>query len=94
MPASRKEHWESVYETKGPNEVSWTQIIPKAALEFIKSLDLPKNAKIIDVGGGDSKLVDFLVEEGYTDITVLDISPKAKWIFNFRNIFRKGTKKM
>lgn len=77
MSSNRKTHWETVYETKEPNEVSWTQEIPKTSLDFIQNFNLPKNAKIIDVGGGDSKLVDFLLNEGFTNITVLDISAKA-----------------
>ena len=74
---TRKEHWEKVYATKQPNEVSWTQEEPKASLDFIDSFKLPKTAAIIDVGGGDSKLVDFLLQKGYQNITVLDISEKA-----------------
>jgi SAM-dependent methyltransferase len=77
METTRKNHWETVYETKNPNEVSWTQEIPKTSLDFIKSFDLTKKSKIIDIGGGDSKLVDFLIEEGFENITVLDISEKA-----------------
>ena len=77
MKENRKNHWETVYETKNPNEVSWTQEIPKTSLDFIKSFDLTKKSKIIDIGGGDSKLVDFLIEEGFENITVLDISEKA-----------------
>jgi SAM-dependent methyltransferase len=77
METNRKKHWETVYETKNPNEVSWTQEIPKTSLDFIKSFDLTKKSKIIDIGGGDSKLVDFLIEEGFENITVLDISAKA-----------------
>lgn len=73
----QKIHWETVYETKSPEQVSWTQEIPKTSLDFIKSFRLPKSAKIIDIGGGDSRLVDFLLEEGFEDITVLDISAKA-----------------
>ena len=74
---SQKEHWEKVYQTKQPNEVSWTQEVPTTSLEFIHSLNLSKTTKIIDVGGGDSKLVDYLLAEGFTDITVLDISAHA-----------------
>jgi len=74
---SQEEHWEKVYLAKQPNEVSWTQEFPKTSLELIHSFDLPKAAKIIDVGGGDSKLVDHLLDEGFTDITVLDISANA-----------------
>jgi len=77
METTRKNHWETVYKTKNPNEVSWTQEIPKTSLDFIKSFDLTKKSKIIDIGGGYSKLVDFLIEEGFENITVLDISAKA-----------------
>lgn len=74
---SAKEHWESVYENKNPDQVSWTQERPDISLRLIQDCELPKSAKIIDIGGGDSKLVDFLLEEGYENITVLDISTKA-----------------
>lgn len=77
MNLQRKQHWETVYETKNPNEVSWTQEIPKTSLAFIHSFDLDKSAKIIDIGGGDSKLVDHLLDQGFENITVLDISEKA-----------------
>ncbi|MWB96648.1 methyltransferase domain-containing protein [Flavobacterium sp. GA093] len=77
MDIERKNHWEKVYETKSPNEVSWTQEVPKTSLDFIHSLELNKNATIIDIGGGDSNLVDFLLNEGFENITVLDISEKA-----------------
>ena len=72
-----KNHWETVYETKSPSEVSWTQRIPKTSLDFIESFDLPKTAAIIDVGGGDSNLVDHLLALGYENVTVLDISAKS-----------------
>jgi ubiquinone/menaquinone biosynthesis C-methylase UbiE len=74
---STKQHWENVYQTKEPSQVSWTQEVPKTSLEFIHSFNLPRSARIIDVGGGDSQLVDHLLAEGFTDITVLDISAKA-----------------
>ena len=77
MENENKKHWETVYETKNPNQVSWTQEIPKTSLDFIRSFGLPKTANIIDIGGGDSKLVDYLLEEGFENITVLDISGKA-----------------
>ena len=69
--------WKNVYGTKQPNEVGWTLQKPQSSLNLIHSLDLPKTAKIIDVGGGDSKLVDHLLDEGFDNITVLDISSKA-----------------
>lgn len=75
--SDNKKHWENVYETKNPDQVSWTQKKPQTSLDFIHSFGLGKEAKIIDIGGGDSNLVDFLLEEGYENITVLDISVKA-----------------
>ncbi|HCY82752.1 MAG TPA: SAM-dependent methyltransferase [Xanthomarina gelatinilytica] len=77
MKLDRKKHWDTVYQTKNPDQVSWTQEIPKTSLEFIRSFKLNKDARIIDIGGGDSKLVDYLLKEGYKNITVLDISEKA-----------------
>lgn len=72
-----KQHWEHIYQTKSSNEVSWTQRVPTVSLDYIHQLQIPKNASIIDVGGGDSNLVDCLIEEGYSNITVLDISEAA-----------------
>ena len=77
MDSNIKQHWETVYETKSPDQVSWTQEIPKTSLDFIYSFGLTKAAKVIDIGGGDSKLVDYLLDEGFENITVLDISAKA-----------------
>jgi 2-polyprenyl-3-methyl-5-hydroxy-6-metoxy-1,4-benzoquinol methylase len=77
MDMQKKNHWETVYETRQPHEVSWTQEKPATSLYFIDSFHLPKTANIIDIGGGDSKLVDYLLEEGFENITVLDISEKA-----------------
>lgn len=74
---SKKSHWETVFTTKQPNEVSWTQEYPKTSMDYLESLNLPKTANIIDVGGGDSNLVDALLEKGYQNIWVLDISSAA-----------------
>ena len=74
---SARDHWEKIYQSKKSNEVSWTEDIPSTSLTFIRSFALPKNSAIIDVGGGESKLVDFLLDEGFDDITVLDISASA-----------------
>lgn len=73
----RKKHWENIYQTKELTEVSWFQPTPETSLNLIEKLSLKKNAKIIDVGGGDSFLVDNLLDLGYQDITVLDISDSA-----------------
>ncbi len=74
---NRKNHWETVYKTKELKEVSWYEKAPKTSLDFIAYFKVPKTAKIIDVGGGDSLLVDHLLALGYKDITVLDISETA-----------------
>ncbi|MEN9332666.1 MAG: hypothetical protein RLZZ94_1756 [Bacteroidota bacterium] len=73
----RKKHWETIYQTKELKDVSWFQPNPETSLDFFKQYNVSLNAKIIDVGGGDSFLVDHLLELGYTDITVLDISEAA-----------------
>ena len=75
--ANQKNHWEKIYAAKQPDEVSWTQEIPATSLDFIHNAGLSKSASIIDIGGGDSKLVDFLLDEGFENITVLDISEQA-----------------
>lgn len=72
-----KQHWEKVFSTKLPEEVSWTQAVPLTSLTLIRQTGASKSLPIIDIGGGDSKLVDNLLAEGYTDITVLDISGEA-----------------
>jgi 2-polyprenyl-3-methyl-5-hydroxy-6-metoxy-1,4-benzoquinol methylase len=73
----RKKHWDSIYETKELKDVSWFQPVPVTSLKFFKQFNVPTTAKIIDIGGGDSLLVDYLLDLGYQDITVLDISEVA-----------------
>ena len=73
----RKKHWEQIYQTKQLSEVSWYQPTPDTSLKFFEQFNIPKEAKIIDVGGGDSLLVDHLLDRGYENITVLDISESA-----------------
>jgi len=72
-----QKHWETIYALRQPEELSWTEERPQTSLDFIHSFNLAKTAKIIDIGGGDSRLVDCLLEEGFRDITVLDISAKS-----------------
>lgn len=73
----RKNHWENIYQTKELNTLSWYQPIPQTSLDLISEVNLPKNARIIDIGGGDSFLVDHLLKLGFTEVTVLDISENA-----------------
>ena len=73
----RKKYWETIYQTKKLKEVSWFQPIPETSLSFFNQYKVPTTAKVIDVGGGDSFLVDYLLDLGYQDITILDISETA-----------------
>ncbi len=73
----RKKHWETVFQTKDTTKVSWYQPVPETSLKLIEKLNLSKSARIIEVGSGDSFLGDFLIEKGYSEITLLDISEKA-----------------
>lgn len=73
----KQHYWDAIYRTKQPNEVSWTQEKPATSLNFIHSFHIPRDAAIIDVGGGDSRLADYLLDEGFQNITVLDISKEA-----------------
>ena len=77
MQTQIKNHWEHIYNTKQPNQVSWTQEMPSISINFVKQFQIPKDAAIIDVGGGDSKFVDYFLAEGYTNVSVLDISEAA-----------------
>ncbi len=77
LTEERKSHWESIYTTKQPTEVSWYQNEPITSLELIKELNLPKSAKFFDNGGGDSFFVDNLLRLGFENITVQDISEVA-----------------
>lgn len=80
---NKKEHWENVFSTKQETEVSWYQQYPKVSMDLIKNLQVPFDAKIIDVGGGDSYLIDFLLDAGFTNLFLLDISEQA--IFRIKN---------
>ncbi len=74
---NRKKHWETVYETKAPTEFSWYQLHPSKSLQLIKETAADRKASIIDVGGGASTLVDHLLEVGFANLTVFDLSAKA-----------------
>jgi len=75
--SERKDHWEHVYEAKSPLEVSWYQKAPTLSLDMIRHTGIDKTSAIIDIGGGASTLVDYLLAEGFSNISVLDISAKA-----------------
>lgn len=75
--SERKQHWEKVFTTKQENEVSWYQSKPETSINFFIENKISKEAKIIDVGGGDSYLIDNLIEMGYENLYLLDISANA-----------------
>ena len=74
---SRKDHWERVYSEKEFTEVGWYQRRPDCSLALIKATGIDDSARIIDIGGGASTLVDFLLEAGFQNLSVLDIAHSA-----------------
>jgi 2-polyprenyl-3-methyl-5-hydroxy-6-metoxy-1,4-benzoquinol methylase len=81
---NRQAHWQRVYNEKGENQVSWFQERPNISLELIEAVRADSSSAIIDIGGGASRLVDALVEKGYRDLTVLDLSESAVSIAKMR----------
>lgn len=77
MEVNKKQHWENVFATKSETEVSWYQQKPETSLQFFEKNNIPKSAKILEIGGGDSYLIDHLLEQGFESLTLLDISENA-----------------
>jgi SAM-dependent methyltransferase len=75
--SDRQSHWQNVYLTKGEQQVSWSQADPQPSLGLIESVAPGRDASIIDIGGGASRLVDALLARGFHDLTVLDLSEAA-----------------
>ena len=75
--SDRATHWDNVYATKGEAEVSWFQDNPAISLEMIRATNPDRGAEIIDIGGGASRLVDALLQDGYRHLTILDLSANA-----------------
>ena len=74
---NRAAHWQNVYTSKDERAVSWFQDRPAISLEFIAAAKVQPDAAIIDIGGGASRLVDALLDDGYSNLTVLDLSEAA-----------------
>lgn len=74
---NKKQHWENIFTSKTANKVSWYEPKPIISLQFLQEYNIATTAAIIDIGGGDSFFVDNLLELGYVNITVLDISEAA-----------------
>ena len=77
MMKDPRTHWQHVHQAGDTTSFSWYEEVPSRSLELIRAARTPRDAPVIDVGGGASKLVDHLLQEGFTDITVLDIAPAA-----------------
>lgn len=67
-------HWNKVYSEKSENQVSWFQPVPHKSIELIEELNLSASSTVIDIGGGESHLVDYFLKKNFSDINVLDIS--------------------
>jgi SAM-dependent methyltransferase len=76
-PMGVREHWQRIYREKAPEQVSWYQEHPTCSLDLIRATGLSTHARILDVGGGASRLVDLLLEAGFAQVGVLDISSSA-----------------
>jgi 2-polyprenyl-3-methyl-5-hydroxy-6-metoxy-1,4-benzoquinol methylase len=74
---NRKRHWDKVWAKAQPDKLSWFQPEPEVSLELIEASGIERSARVIDVGGGASLLVDRLLERGYTNLAVLDLSEAA-----------------
>lgn len=86
---NKKEHWENIYKNKAMTEVGWFEPSPELPLTYIQKNEIGVDKKIIDIGGGDSLWTEQLLEKGYNQITVMDISPSVIQ----RAKVRMGTKK-
>lgn len=73
----KAKYWDEIYQKKDELHQSWFQEKPEKSLEMIDELNLDRTSKIIDIGGGESRLVDYLLERGFTNISLLDISGEA-----------------
>jgi SAM-dependent methyltransferase len=77
MTSPRQQHWDDIYTRKAEAEVSWFQPEASISLDLVARCAPPRDAKLIDVGGGTSRLVDGLLDRGFEDVTVLDVSGAA-----------------
>ncbi len=87
---NRKEHWNQVHQTKAPDDVSWFQKRPDISLKLIEAAGITKDQAVIDVGGGASVLVDFLLDAGFKRLAVLDFSAVALALARQRLNARSG----
>ena len=77
MSSARARHWDSAYENRGAEGVSWYQALPAVSVELVEALGISHEAPVIDIGGGASSFAKSLRERGFKNVTVLDISRSA-----------------
>ena len=77
MTEEPQQHWDRVYSDKAPSEVSWFQSEPRPSLAALVRFDVPHTTPFVDIGGGASNLVDALLANGWSDVTVVDIAAPA-----------------
>ncbi len=73
----RKQHWEKVYKTKSDNDVGWFQEIPQTSIRLVETYASGKDLLMIEVGGGNSFLTKRLYDDGFYNLTIIDVSGKA-----------------
>lgn len=91
MPDATQGHWEGVHTAKAPEAMSWFQRQPARSLLMIAETGLGPGATVVDVGGGSSTLVDHLLDRGFRQITVLDVSAQALAVAKSRLVLRAGS---
>ena len=74
---SRRDHWNAIYSTKGERDVSWFEALPAVSMEMIEAAGLRPETCVIDIGGGESRLIDALLSRGLNCLAVLDVSREA-----------------
>jgi ubiquinone/menaquinone biosynthesis C-methylase UbiE len=77
MNEDRKSHWDGIYSQKTESQLSWHQDNPSISLELAEIAGIAPTSSVIDVGGGISRFIDCLIEQGLSDLTVLDLSKVA-----------------
>ncbi|MDH4158811.1 MAG: class I SAM-dependent methyltransferase, partial [Actinomycetota bacterium] len=77
MTGERAQHWDAVYGSKAEDAVSWFQQSADTSLELLDELPLPSLTRLVDVGGGASRLVDALLDRGGFEVTVLDVAAEG-----------------
>jgi ubiquinone/menaquinone biosynthesis C-methylase UbiE len=87
-----KSHWENIYTSKTEDQMSWYEEYPAISLKYFEEKNLEKDAAIIDIGGGQSRFAEVLIDKGFTNVTVLDISASA--IENNRKRMGKKSEKI